>query len=281
MKNRAVLLAASMMMTAFSAAAQVDTIYISTLYTTHIVFATDLTYADLSNQRDITGKIVEQNKNMLAIKARNTFTTTASVTALESNGNIHTFILANDENTKDLIIDTRVKAASAGEKTSVSEPSEKQGPSGVAVSNLRSQDAPVLSDVITYKQGLFHVSKKVNNIRLTCENIFSYSDVTYVTLHLRNDSGVSYEATDATFIVESRNKGKRKIVYEQNLYPKNRFGTLTAPPGAETRMAYSLDKITLSNDQVLKIYLYESGGQRNLVLTLTPDDVNLSKRPKS
>lgn len=274
------ILTALLLLAAAAAHAQVDTVYISTLYTTHIVFATDLTYADLSNQRDIAGKIVEQNKNMLAIKARNTFSTTASVTALESNGNIHTFILANDENTKHLIVDTRT--SKTPQQSSASYDSRQgSSPSGFAVSNLRAQDAPLLSDVITYKQSLFHVSKKVSNIRLTCENIFSYSDITYVVLHLKNESGVSYEAADATFIVESRNKGKRKIVYEQNLYPKNRFGTLTAPPGAETRIAYSLEKITLSDDQVLKVYLYESNGQRNLALTLSPDDVNLAKRPKN
>lgn len=63
--------------------------------------------------------------------------------------------------------------------------------------------------------------------------------------------------------------------------PQEPLRNAHCPSGPETRIAYSLDKITLSDDQVLKIYLYESNGQRNLVLTLTPDDVNLSRRPKN
>ncbi len=75
------------------AQAKIDTLKISSLYTTHIIFSTDLTYADLSNNRVVAGKIIEQNKNMLALKAREPFTGSCSVSALESNGTMHTFIV--------------------------------------------------------------------------------------------------------------------------------------------------------------------------------------------
>jgi len=39
-----------------------------------------------------------------------------------------------------------------------------------------------------------------------------------------------------------------------------------------------MDKITLSNDQVLRIYPYETGGSRNFVLTLTAKDINNAGR---
>ena len=38
--------------------AQTDTLKLSTAYTTHIIFSTDLTYADLSNNRIVAAKIV-------------------------------------------------------------------------------------------------------------------------------------------------------------------------------------------------------------------------------
>ena len=37
--------------------AQTDTLKISTAYTTHIIFSTDITYADLSNNRIVAAKI--------------------------------------------------------------------------------------------------------------------------------------------------------------------------------------------------------------------------------
>ena len=98
-------------MTAVGAGAKVDTLRISSAYTTHIIFATDLTYADLSNSRYVVAKIIEQNKNMLALKAREPFTESCSVSALESNGTMHTFIVVYDPAPKDLVIDIRKGAA--------------------------------------------------------------------------------------------------------------------------------------------------------------------------
>ena len=75
-------------------AQEVDTLHLSTLYTTHVVFRSDLVYADLSNTRLVAAKIVDQNRTMLALKAREPFDVPSSVSALESDGTIHTFVVA-------------------------------------------------------------------------------------------------------------------------------------------------------------------------------------------
>ena len=283
-------LAAATCVLASAQSSKLDTIYISTLYTTHIVFSTDLTYGDISNTTDITARIVEQNKNMMAVKARQPFTTTASISALESNGNIHTFIIAYDEHPKELIIDTRNRGGASGSTapTASSGSSARRTtsvgtaapPTGESVSNLRMSDAPMLEDVVKYPRQLYHLTTKSLKVEAAVENIFAYSYITYVTLSLTNNSGVSYEASDAMFVVESRNRKERKMVMESNLYPRNRYGTLTAAPGEKSICAYTLDKITLSRDQVIKVYIYENGGQRNYVLTLSPKDINLARRPR-
>ena len=299
--------AAIMSAVGFTASAQeqkIDTIYISTLYTTHIVFATELTYADLSNTELVVGKIVEQNKNMLAIKARKVFAAqTASVTALETNGSIHTYILAYREHPSKLIIDTRVQeqgpayseerlssntSSTEGKKHSLFSREEKEkGPvrpsksaRGGNVSNLRKSDAPLLRDVINYNRNVYHITNSSQKVTAAVESVFSYSDMTYVVVSIDNQSGVSYETGDAIFIVESKKTGKQSVRVEKNLFTRNRFGTLTAAPGRVSRAAYALDKITLGKGQVLKIYIYENQGQRTLALTLSEKDVNLSKRPR-
>ena len=314
-----------------------ETIYISELYTSHMVFSTDITYADVSNTTDIAAMIVEQNKNMLALRARAPFTTTASVTVLESNGVIHTYIIAYNQKPAQLVMDTRGRdaqpeyrmetnsspspapgssyaqepapgsapAASLSEVTAgpgdgesprrqrrnrkEETANEKTAPSGVHnqdggsfVSNLRKQDAPLLKDVINYPQELYHISSRFQKVEITCENIFAYSDITYVTLRLKNRSGVSYETEDAMFVILENSKQKRKIKPEPKvLLPKNRYGTLTAAPGEEVKIVYSFEKVTLSRDQTMDIYIYEKGGERNLVLTLGNQDVNLASLPKT
>ena len=94
---------------------------------------------------------------------------------------------------------------------------------------------------------------------------------------LKNGSGVSYDCTDATFVVESRKRSKKSVVYDKNIFPKSRWGTISCPPGETTVIGYTLEKVSLAKDQVLRVYFYENGGQRELVLTIDAKDINRAK----
>ena len=258
----------AMLLCSIGAFAQTDTLWISTSYTTHIIFATDVTYADLSNNRIVAAKIVEQNRNILAVKARCPFDESTSISALEANGTMHTFIVRYDENPKTLIINLR----------SPQEKDIKDGELRKNVTSNRQSDAPTLSQMSSSDQRIFHIGAKAYDITALCENIVSYSDITYITLSIENKYGVSYDIKDATFVLESKKRSKRSVVIEKTIFPEGRHGSLNCPVGDKAKMAYSFKKITLSNDQVLKIYLYEHGGQRNLEMTINTDDINKAER---
>ena len=249
--------------------AQIDTLSISTAYTTHVIFSTDLTYADLSNNKIVAAKIIEQNKNMLAIKARAPFEEYTSVSALESNGKMYTFIVRFDPSPRELVIDTR---------TDYSQETSRNRGGGSQVSLRRRGDAPSLSELAGKKQRLFHIGTKKYDIRILCEDIVSYSDIIYFVLSLENKSGVSYDINDATFVIESKKKGKRTVVFEKTIFPEGRQGNLSAAAGESGRIAYSFSKMTLSDDQVLRIYFYEESGQRNLAITINSKDINKAER---
>ena len=68
-----------------------------------------------------------------------------------------------------------------------------------------------------------------------------------------------------------------RYVYDKNIFPKSRYGTLSCAPGSTARIGYTMDKISVSRDQVLKVYFYEQGGQRELVLSIGHDDINKAK----
>lgn len=247
--------------------AQTDTLKISTAYTTHIIFSTDVTYADLSNNRIVAAKVVEQNRNILAIKARCPFEETTSISALEANGTMHTYIVAYEESPKTLIIDERETAES-----------KNRGDMRANVTSNRRSDAPTLSQMSSSEQRIHHIGAREYGITALCENIVSYSDITYITISVQNKSGVSYDIKDATFVLESKRRGKRSVVIEKTIFPEGRHGSLNCPVGEKAKMAYSFKKITLSKEQVLKIYLYEHGGQRNLEMTIDTNDINKAER---
>ena len=248
--------------------AQTDTLKISTAYTTHIIFSTDVTYADLSNNRIVAAKVVEQNRNILAIKARCPFEETTSISALEANGTMHTYIVAYEESPKTLIIDER----------ETEENRARGGEMRANVTSNRRSDAPTLSQMSSSIQALYHIGAREYGITALCENIVSYSDITYIALSIENDSGVSYDIKDATFVLESKKRSKRSVVIEKTIFPEGRHGSLNCPVGEKAKIAYSFKKITLSKDQVLKVYLYEHEGQRNLVMTINTNDINKAER---
>lgn len=272
-----------------AAGAQIDTLKISKAYTTHVIFATDLTYADLSNQSIVAAKIIEQNKNMLALKARDVFSESTSVSALESNGTMHTFIVVYDEHPSELVIDLRQARPqptvpqfqsqtaqmiqNARQEQAAAAGRQGQG----SVSTWKTGRAPMLQDIIKERQHLFHIGSKSYDIQVLCEDISAYSDITYMVISLRNNSGISYDINDATFVIESKESRKRSVVYDKPIFPRSRFGKLSAGPGEYTRIAYSFDKMTLSKDQCLRVYFYESGGQRNLVMTIDTKDINKAR----
>lgn len=248
--------------------AQTDTLKISSAYTTHLIFSSDIVYADLSSPADVVAKIIEQNRNLLAVKARAPFEDSTSISALESNGTMHTFIVSYDPYPKQLVIDMRANQVANQEST------RREVGRGARA------DAPELSEMTKTKQKLYHLGARKYGITVMCEDIVSYSDITYVVLSVRNRSSVSYNVTDGTFVIESKKKGKRAVSFEKGIQPKNRHGSLSAAPGETVKIAYSFDKLTLASDQVLKIYLYEQGGQRNINVTLSADDINKAGQPK-
>lgn len=288
---------AALALASFGAQAKVDTLRISSLYTTHVIFSTDLTYADLSNTSLVGGKIIEQNKNMLALKARSAFSETCSVSALESNGTMHTFIIVYEEHPSDLVIDMRPKetggsvyassaarliADSRKEESRASLPgTRRENPAGRTASTWKTGSAPLLQDIIKEEQRLYHIGCKEYDIQVLCEDISSYSDITYMVLSLRNSSGISYDIDQPAFVIEDKSNGrKRTVKSEKSVFPRNQHGKLSAAPGEYTRVAYSFDKMTLSKNQVLRIYLYENGGSRNLVMTVSAKDINKARSSK-
>lgn len=229
----------------FSAFGQSDTLFISMSQTVHLRFASELKYVNLGS-RDIVAKIVDGSKDFVAVKAREAFTAVTSMSCLESNGAMHTFLVAYREHPERLDVDTR---NDLGIKWTAEKPRE-----------------------------LYHLGTRGYGIEVTCENLFVKDDVLFLLVSLRNDSAVSYELSAPRFAVESKRRTKRGLQYEKAVFPKQAYGLGTVAPSAEGRLVFTFDKIALLRGQVFRVYFYEKGGARNLTLTLGMRDVNEVRR---
>lgn len=243
-----------------------DTLFISTSQTVHIRFASELKYVNLGD-RVIVAKIVDGSKDFVAVKAREAFGYCTTMSCLEATGAMHTFRVAYREHPARLDVDTRIPEGQDALPFSLSSSAGGPPPASFTLEKFASM-----------KQELYHIGTKDYGIEILCENVFYKDDVLFLLVSLRNGSAVSYEMSEPRFAVESKRRTKRGLQYEKAQFPKQVYGLGTVPPDSEGRLVFTFDKITLTRGQVFRVYFYEKGGARNLILTFAPSDINKAKR---
>lgn len=264
----------------FRAFAQVpDTLFISTTQTVHLRFSSELKYVNLGNKA-ILAKIVDGSKDFVALRAREPFNFCTSLSCLESTGTMHTFLVAYREHPSRLDVDTRVLPGGAHMGTGSGARMGTDGPAGDVrpLSDTLSLSPSSLAEVAAMPQELYHIGVSGYGIQLLCENLFYKDDVLYLVVSVWNSSAVSYEISTPRFAVESARRTRRGVQYEKAVFPRAVYGLGTVSPSSMGRLVFTFDKIALVKGQVFRVYFYEKGGARNLVMTLNMDDVNKAKR---
>ena len=266
-----------------------DTLFVSTSQVVHLRFASDLKYLSLGD-RVLVARIVDGAKDFVALRAREAFDFCTTISCLETSGAMHTFLVAYSEHPGRLDIDTRaaqMSTASAAQYGTAPIPGVGAGDhhpkdSSFFLSSHSSADGLpsatfTLEGLARRPQELYHLGKRDYGISLLCENIFVKDDILFLVLSLENQSAVSYEIAAPRFAVESRKRTKRGLQYEKALVPRAVWGLGTVAPGSDGRMVFAFDKLALIRGQVLRIYFYEKGGVRNMVLTLSGKDLMKAK----
>ena len=271
--KRILITAAAIIAAALSAnAQQVDTIKISNITTTHIRFSSEIKYVDLSN-KVLAAKIVEGSRDIIALKAKEPFDFITTMSCLEANGAMHTFLVQFEEYPKQLVIEKGIShkpAPSGNPQNQNSENfSEALHPTS---SNL--PGASILEQALQQPKSLYHIGAEGYGISIFCDNVFIKDDVMYIVLNIDNKSATTYSLSEPRFSIESKKRTKRGLVYEKQIFPKNILGMEPIAPNTQTRMVFSFDKISILQGQVFRAYLYESGGTRNYVITFSEKDVN-------
>lgn len=270
--RRVILLA--VLLTAFvnvAIASSIDTVYISTMSTTHIRFSSELKYVDLSN-KVLSARIVEGSKDIVAVKAKEAFEFTTTMSCLEADGRLHTFIVAYDESPEVLIVDIRKPSVKPGMTGLLEHIAEDEFIDRVNLSD--STAFSVFEGLSQLERGIYHIGYVEYDIRIMCENIAIKDDVTYLVLSIENNSAISYAMSSPRFVIESKRKTKRGLIYEKQIFPKHCYGEGVTAAETSSRVVYSFDNVTLAKGQVFRIYLYEDGGPRNFVLSFGVRELN-------
>lgn len=250
------------------ATAQGDTLYVSDFHTIHIRFDSELAYVNLGDNV-LVARIVNADKEFLAVKAKERFDYTTSIFCIESDGDIHSFIVRYSQKLTKQIIDTREQLPDLKSESCIV---EKEHHETATFEKIKTDSFSGLN------KELYHIGCYGYGISITCDNIFYRDDSLYLVMQVTNNSAVSYHFSEPRFAVESRKKSKRNLEYEKNIIPHRIYGDGKVQPDKSVKIIVCLDKITLIKSQVLKIYYYEIDGPRNFILTISMNDISKAKR---
>ena len=274
--KRILFTAAAIIAAALSAnAQQVDTIKISNITTTHIRFSSEIKYVDLSN-KVLAAKIVEGSRDIIALKAKEPFDFITTMSCLEANGAMHTYLVRFEEYPKQLIIEEGSSNRSIASEKPQSPDSGNFSETPYPTSSNLPANVSVLEQALRQPKSLYHIGSKGYGISIFCDNVFIKDDIMYVVLNIDNKSATTYSLSEPRFSIESKKRTKRGLVYEKQIFPKNILGMEPIAPNTQTRIVFSFDKISVLQGQVFRAYLYESGGTRNYVVTFSEKDINKS-----
>ena len=265
-----------------------DTLFVSTSQVVHLRFASDLKYLSLGD-RVLVARIVDGSKDFVAVRAREAFSHCTTISCLETSGAMHTFLVAYREHPDRLEVDTRTGAQMGTDLTAqygtgpipgVGAGDHHPKDSSFFLSSHSSADGLpsatfTLEGLARRPQELYHIGVRDYGISLLCENIFVMTEDRALTQDIRPLRILLLNLMPTK--IETETQLLRLLSNTPLQVERLAYGLGTVTPGNEGRMVFAFDKLALIRGQVMRVYFYEKGGVRNMVLTLSGKDLMKAK----
>ena len=245
--------------------------------TVHVIFPAPIRYVDLGSI-DLLAAKADGAENVLRVKAASrTFRSETNLSVITEDGSYYTF---------------NVKYADEPVKLSVEMADFMHGWN---VENRPGNDVPVyLTDLgneapymvrlimeTVYRNNrteIKHIGSRNFRIQYLLKGIYSYNDLMFLHLHLKNTSTVSYDIDYITFKIVDKKVAKRTAMQEQVILPLRSYNQVTTVAGGkEERTVFALPKFTIPNDKQLVIEITERDGGRSQTLTVENTDLIRAK----
>lgn len=129
---------------------------------------------------------------------------------------------------------------------------------------------PVLVNRIMYSiykknvRQVRHIGSKEFGIQALLKGIYVHNDLLYLHTSLRNYSNLSFDIDYIRFTVKDKKVVKRTAMQESEVEPVRTFNNLTTVDGKATvRNVFVLPEVTIPDDKVLVVEIYERNGGRH------------------
>ena len=128
------------------------------------------------------------------------------------------------------------------------------------------------------KRDIRHIGCKKYGIQTLLKGIYINNDLLYLHTSVRNRSDISFDIDYIRFKVIDKKVAKRTAMQENFIEPVRTYNRLTTVDGKATvRNVFVLPKLTLPDDKLLVVEIYEKGGARHQSFRIENTDLVAAK----
>lgn len=237
--------------------------------TSHLIFPAAIRYVDLGSEYLIAGK-AEDAENVLRIKSTvRDFEEETNFSVITEDGRFYNFNVFYSPNPATMNYDllTMQKSMSRDNGNDVLfEELGNNSPSlaGLLLETIYKKDKRIIR----------HIGAKSYGIQFLLKGIYVHNGKFYFHTELRNHSNVPFQIDFVNFKVVDKKVAKRTVVQEKPLIPLRIYKPLDEIIGNTIEQnVFLLDQLTISDDKMLLIEIFEKNGGRHQVLHVENSDL--------
>ncbi|WP_084823310.1 conjugative transposon protein TraN [Sphingobacterium sp. Ag1] len=241
--------------------------------TCHLIFPVAIRYTDLGSSYLIAGK-AEDAANVLRVKAAvKDFAEETNFSVITEDGQFYSFNVIYNADPHTLSYDLQKMKNDADREEARNVQFEELG------FNPPSLTEAVLKTIYQQnKRYVRHIAARSYGIQSVLRGIYVHNGKFYFHLEIKNRSNVPFMVDFYTYKIVDKQVAKRTVSQEKQLVPLRQY------PGLEVIMDNStagnvilLDQFTISDEQVLRIEVFERNGARNQILEIENSDLVAAK----
>ena len=240
--------------------------------TSHLIFPSPIIYVDLGSENIIADK-AQNSENVLRVKASiPDFAIPTNLSVITEDGRFYTFDvfynstpLVTSIDFKRILKEYDVEEFSAKTDILFTE-TGRQSP---AVAQM------IMESIYKQKRNFIkHIGSKSAGIQFLLRGIYVYKGKLYFDIRMKNRSNLPYNVDFITFKIVDKSTGKKEVAQEITIEPLRVYEALEfIGARSKANAVYMLEQLTLDNDKVLEVEIFEENGSRYQSFTITNEDL--------
>lgn len=238
--------------------------------TTHLLFKSSIRYVDLGSNDLIAGK-AQQAENVLRVKANKAyFEQETNLTVICDDGSFYTFNVKYADEPEKLNIDMN---------EAVLQENRKQPNKQTVFFEELGNESPRWVDLVMqsiYDENqteIRHIGSKKSGMQFRLKGLYTENGLLYFHTELKNHTKVPFEIDFISFKVVDKKQLKQTAMQEKQLQPLRMYHFVNQIKGkGKERSVFCLETLTLSDDKILEVSVFEKNGGRHQSFQLENKD---------